>query len=47
MDHNELWTGRGAFELRVNQGVFQDAKLAAEVCRLLAAIPSAVESLLP
>src|SRR5260370_28240754 len=46
MDDKSLWTGPGAFELRFNQGICQDVKPAAEVCRLLAPLPSSVESLL-
>ena len=49
MDHNELWTGRGAFELRFNPGRCvsqEDLKLVVEICHLLAPMPSAVGSLL-
>jgi hypothetical protein len=49
MDHNELWTGRGAFELRFNPGRSvseHDVKLMVEICRLLAPMPSTVQSLL-
>lgn len=49
MDHNELWTGRGAFELRFNPGRCvsqQDLELVVEICHLLAPMPSAVRSLL-
>jgi hypothetical protein len=49
MDHDELWTGRGAFELRFNdRGYYFDAKigLVAKICRAIAPTPSAVQSLL-
>jgi hypothetical protein len=46
MDHNQSWAGRGAFEQGFNQGTChldRDVKLSAQVCRLLAPIPSTVE----
>jgi hypothetical protein len=49
MDHDELWTGRGAFELRFNdRGYYFDAKigLVANICRAIAPTPSTVQSLL-
>jgi len=49
MDHNILWTGRGAFELRIrsDQSAFGQAEwLVAEVCSALAPMPSTVQSLL-
>jgi hypothetical protein len=49
MDHNQSWTGRGAFEQGFNQEtrhLDRDVKLAAQVCRLLAPMPSTVEPLL-
>jgi hypothetical protein len=43
MNHDELWTGRGAFELRFNdRGYYFDAK----ICRAIAPTPSTVQSLL-
>jgi hypothetical protein len=49
MDHNELWTGRAAFELKFNLGRYEaagDLKLAGQICCLLAPMPSTVQSLL-
>ncbi|KAI0298292.1 hypothetical protein BC826DRAFT_999062 [Russula brevipes] len=49
MDHNILWTGRGAFELRIrsDQSDFGQAVWhVAEVCSALAPMPSTVQSLL-
>ena len=49
MDHEELWTGRGAFELKFNdRGYYFDAKigLVTNICRVLAPTPSTVQSLL-
>ena len=46
MDHNELWTGRGAFELRFNLGEDVDVDLMAQICCLLSPMPSTVQSLL-
>ena len=49
MDHNELWTGRAAFELKFNLGRYEaagDLRLAAQICCLLAPMPSTVQSLL-
>jgi hypothetical protein len=49
LDHDELWTGRGAFELRFyDRGYHFDAniRLVANICRALAPTPSAVQSLL-
>jgi hypothetical protein len=47
MDHNQSWTGRGAFELGFNQGTCyldRDVKFAAQVCACLHRFP--VEQLL-
>ena len=49
MDHDELWTGRGAFELIFkHRGYYFDANigLVANICRVLAPMPSTVQSLL-
>jgi hypothetical protein len=46
MDHNELWTGRGAFELRFNLGENIDIAIMAQICCLLSPMPSTVQSLL-
>jgi len=52
MDHDELWTGRGAFELKVNYhaGYRLDANagigFVAKICRVLVPMPSTVQSLL-
>jgi hypothetical protein len=49
LDHDESWTGRGAFELRFNdRGYHFDANigLVVNICRALAPIPSTVQSLL-
>jgi hypothetical protein len=49
MDHHELWTGRGAFELRFNnQGYYfgLNIGLVGNICRALAPMPSTVQSLL-
>jgi hypothetical protein len=49
MDHNELWTGRGAFELRFNLSrvvTEKEIKLMAQICCLLSPMPSTVQSLL-
>jgi hypothetical protein len=49
LDHDELWTGRGAFELRFNDRGYHfdaDIGLAAEICRAVAPMPSSVQSLL-
>jgi hypothetical protein len=54
MGHNQSWTGRGAFEQPAwaQSGdvspchLDRDVKLAAQVCRLLAPMPSTVEQLL-
>ena len=49
MDHNELWTGRGAFELKFNLGKLideQNVELMAQICYLLSPMPSTVQSLL-
>jgi hypothetical protein len=49
MDRDELWTGRGAFELRFNdRGYYFDTKigLVAKICRAIAPTPSTVQSLL-
>ena len=49
MDHDELWTGRGAFELRFSNRMYHfygDMEHVAEICRVLAPMPSTVQSLL-
>ena len=49
MDHDELWTGRGAFELRFNHRRYHfngDIEHVAKICRVLAPMPSTVQSLL-
>ena len=49
MDRDELWTGRGAFELRFNNREYHfqaDIGLAADICRVLVPMPSTVQSLL-
>jgi hypothetical protein len=49
MDHDELWTGRGAFELRFNHREYHfdtDIGHVANICRVLAPMPSTVQSLL-
>ncbi len=49
MDHDELWTGRGAFELRFNhRGYYFNANMkpVAKICRVLVPMPSTVQSLL-
>jgi hypothetical protein len=50
MDHDELWTGRGAFELRFNnRGYYFEGKigLVAKICHAVASMPSTtVQSLL-
>lgn len=49
MDHNELWAGRGAFELKFNLARAiseKDIKLTAQICCLLSPMPSTVQSLL-
>jgi hypothetical protein len=48
LNHDELWTGRGAFGLRFNdRGYHFDANigLVANICRALAPMPSTVQSL--
>ena len=49
MDHDELWTGRGAFELIFkHRGYYSDVNigLVANICRVLVQMPSTVQSLL-
>ncbi len=49
MDHNELWTGRGAFELKFSYGGYHfdtDIGLTAKICRMLVPMPSTVQQLL-
>jgi hypothetical protein len=49
MDHNELWTGRGAFELKFNHGRYHFDTvigLTAKICRTLIPMPSIVQQLL-
>jgi hypothetical protein len=49
MDHNILWTGRGAFELRIKSdqsGHGQVVRHVTQVCSALAPMPSTVQSLL-
>jgi hypothetical protein len=49
MDHDELWTGRGAFELRFIEREYHfgsDIGLVANICRALAPMSSTVQSLL-
>ena len=49
LDHDELWTGRGAFELRFNSRryfFYANIGLVAKICRVLAPMPSSVQSLL-
>ena len=49
MDHNELWTGRGAFELIFkHRGYYFNVNtgLVANICRVLAPMSSTVQSLL-
>ncbi|KAF8490161.1 hypothetical protein F5888DRAFT_1910052 [Russula emetica] len=49
MDHDELWTGRGAFELRFNNRTYYfDGNIGhvAKICRVLVPMPSTVQSLL-
>jgi hypothetical protein len=49
LDHDELWTGRGAFELRFNNRTYHfeaDVGRVADICRVLAPMPSTVQSLL-
>jgi len=49
MDHDELWTGRGAFELRFNDRGYHfnaDISLVANICCTFAPMPSSVQSLL-
>ena len=49
MDHNELWAGRGAFELRFNNRGYHfqaNVGLVANICRAVAPMPSTVQSLL-
>ena len=46
IDHDELWTGRGAFELRFNNRNYYfdaDIGLVAKVCCVLAPMPFIVE----
>ena len=49
MDHNELWTGRGAFEFKFNHRKYffnVEIGLVANICRVVAPMPSTVQSLL-
>jgi hypothetical protein len=49
LDHDELWTGRGAFELRFSNRTYHfeaDVGRVAKICRVLAPTPSTVQSLL-
>jgi len=49
MDHDELWTGRGAFELKFNHRKYYfnpNMGLVAKICRALVPMPSLVQSLL-
>ncbi|KAH9954580.1 hypothetical protein BC827DRAFT_1158661 [Russula dissimulans] len=51
MDHNELWTGRGAFELRFDvnhqaEDLQPELELVGQVLRALVPMPSTVQSLL-
>lgn len=49
MDHDELWTGRGAFELKFNNRAYHfEANIGhvANICRMVASMPSTVQSLL-
>jgi len=49
MDHDELWTGRGAFELRFNNRTYYfDGNIGhvAKICRVLVPMPYTVQSLL-
>jgi hypothetical protein len=49
MDHDELWTGRGAFELKFNHRRYYfeaTIGLVTKVCHVLAPTPSIVQSLL-
>jgi hypothetical protein len=49
MDHNELWSGRGAFELKfdpVTSISDQEMELVGQVCGLLSPMPATVQSLL-
>ena len=49
MDHDELWTGRGAFKLRFNNRNYYfdaDVGLMAKICHMLAPTPFIVQSFL-